>query len=103
MIFSKLNASTTGILIALSITTPVLANDLTEIVVTAKNDQSLSDVLSTSHIFTLNDIEAVQAEDLTDLLDQLTGVSVRDSGGRGSATSVSVSYTHLTLPTICSV
>lgn len=85
---SKLKASAVGTLFAFSTINPLLANDLTEIVVTAKNDQTLADVLSTSHVFTLDEIEAVQAEDLTDLLDRLTGVSVRDSGGRGSATSV---------------
>lgn len=73
---------------AVSAASPLLANNLDEIVVTAKNDQTLANVLSTSHVFTLADIESAQAEDLTDLLDQLSGLSVRDSGGRGSATSV---------------
>ena len=88
ILFPKVTATAAATMLAISASTPLLANDLDEIVVTAKNNQSLADVLSTSYIFTLDDIEAVQAEDLTDLLDQLTGVSVRDSGGRGSATSV---------------
>ncbi len=88
--FSKLKLSTACLLATMSVVTPLYANDLDEIVVTAKNDQTLADVLSTSHIFDIADIEAVQAEDITDLLDQIPGVSARDSGGRGSATSVFV-------------
>ena len=62
--------------------------DLDEVVVTAKTRQSLADVLVTSTIFNQSDIIAAQATDLPDLLDQITGVSVNDSGGRGSTTSV---------------
>jgi vitamin B12 transporter len=59
---------------------------ISEIVVTAKGQQELIDVLPTSHILTAADIEASQAQDIPDLLDQISGLSVRDSGGRGSAT-----------------
>ena len=58
-----------------------------EIVVTAKSDQTLSDVLATSHVFDLAAIEAAQADDIPALLDTLVGISSRDSGGRGSATT----------------
>lgn len=66
-------------------------NNITdEIVVTAKGNQTLADVLPTSDIFGLDDIQASQANDLPELLDQLTGVSVNDSGGRGSVTGTFV-------------
>ena len=61
-----------------------------EIVVTAKNNQSIEDVLQTAHVFTLEDIVAAQAKSIPDLIDQVAGISARDSGGRGSATSVFV-------------
>ncbi len=61
-----------------------------EIVVTAKNNQSIEDVLQTVHVFTLADIESAQAKSIPALIDQVAGVSFRDSGGRGSATSVFV-------------
>lgn len=57
-----------------------------EIVVTAKGDQHYDHLLHAAHVFTQADIDAAQADDLTDLLDQLDGISVRDSGGRGSQT-----------------
>jgi len=61
---------------------------LTEIVVTAKGNQELASVLPTSHILNSADIAASQAKDIPALLDQISGISVRDSGGRGSSTSV---------------
>jgi vitamin B12 transporter len=78
-----------GIALALA-TNSVLAESIPEIVVTTKSNQELNDVLATSHILTAEDIEAAQARDIPDLLDQITGISVRDSGGLGSATSVFV-------------
>ncbi|MBT8116006.1 MAG: TonB-dependent receptor [Arenicella sp.] len=60
--------------------------DKTEIVVTAKGSQNLLDVLPTSHVLTLEDIEAAQAVDIPDLLEQLSGISVTPTGGRGSVT-----------------
>lgn len=59
-----------------------------EIVVTAKNNQALEDVLQTVHVFTLDDIEAAQAKSIPALIDEIAGISFRDSGGRGSATGV---------------
>ena len=71
----------------------IQANDsneeaMQEIVVTAKGNQTLADVLPTSHVLSAEDIEASRAKDIPALLDQISGISVRDSGGRGSATSV---------------
>jgi len=59
-----------------------------EIVVTAKNNQSIEDVLQTVHVYDLADIEAAQAKSIPALIDQIAGISFRDSGGRGSATGV---------------
>ncbi len=67
---------------------PTMAVD--EIIVTAKGGQTLADVLPTSHVLTLEDIELAQAQDLAQLLDSISGLSVRDSGGRGSVTSLFV-------------
>ena len=64
------------------------SDPLTEIVVTAKGKQELASVLPTSHILNSADIAASQAKDIPALLDQISGISVRDSGGRGSSTSV---------------
>jgi vitamin B12 transporter len=65
-----------------------LSQDIEEVVVTAKNNQTLEDVLQTIHVFDLNDIEASQAQTIPALIDQIPGISFRDSGGRGSATGV---------------
>ena len=66
--------------------TDTSTTDKVEIVVTAKGVQKLVDVLPTSHVLTLDDIEAAQAVDLPDLLDQLSGISLTPTGGRGSVT-----------------
>ena len=63
-------------------------DEVPEIVVTAKGGQNISQVLPTSHILTSADIEAAQVKDIPALIDQLTGVSVSDTGGRGSVTGV---------------
>ncbi|MFT7526499.1 MAG: vitamin B12 transporter [Arenicella sp.] len=64
--------------------------DVPEIVVTAKGNRSLAEILPTVHVITLEDIELAQVRDIPELLDSIAGVSVRDSGGRGSVTSVFV-------------
>ena len=66
------------------------ANDIEEIVITAKGNQTVEDSLFTTHVFNEFDIEAAQVEDIPALLDRLAGVSVVDSGGRGSLTNVFV-------------
>ena len=66
------------------------AQEVEEIVVTAKGNQTLDESLFTTHVFTELDIEAAQIEDVPELLDRVAGISVTDSGGRGSSTSVSV-------------
>ena len=64
--------------------------EVPEIVVTAKGNRSLAETLPTAHVITLEDIELAQVRDIPELLDSIAGVSVRDSGGRGSVTSVFV-------------
>jgi len=67
----------------------ISANDnLEEVVVTTKTQQSLAEVLATSHVLTAADIEAAQVNDVPALLDQISGISVNDTGGRGSTTSL---------------
>ena len=81
----------TSIAIAcLSSAATAFATDKDEIVVTAKNNQTIENVLQTVHIFDLADIEAAQAKDIPSLIDEIAGISFRDSGGRGSATGVFV-------------
>lgn len=65
-----------------------LSQEIEEFVVTAKNNQSIEDVLQTIHVFNLEDIEASQAPSIPALIDQIPGISFRDSGGRGSTTGV---------------
>jgi vitamin B12 transporter len=84
------NLLRTSVAIAILASATTVSAKTDEIVVTAKGNQSISNVLATSYVFTLDDIEAAQVRDITGLLDQLPGVSVRDSGGRGSQTSVFV-------------
>lgn len=67
-----------------------ISNTKEEIVVTAKNNQTLENVLQTVYVFDLAEIEAAQARDIPALIDEVAGISFRDSGGRGSATSVFV-------------
>lgn len=59
-----------------------------EIIVTAKNSQTESSFLQSADVFTISELEIAQAIDLPTLIDQIAGISFRDSGGRGSATSV---------------
>lgn len=86
----KTFTKTTIAAVCLLAITPSFANDskLEEIVVTAKGDQTEKNSLFTAHVFTADEIEAAQTADIPDFLDQITGLSVRDSGGRGSATGV---------------
>jgi len=70
---------------------PIHANEgPDEIIVTAKGNQTQKNIRHTAHVFTLEDIELAQVKDLPGLLDRVSGISVRDSGGRGSATGVFV-------------
>lgn len=59
-----------------------------QIIVTAKGNQTIEDAFQTTHIFKLADIENAQASDVPDLLNQLVGIGITDSGGRGSVTGV---------------
>jgi vitamin B12 transporter len=68
------------------LTTNTFATD--EVIVTAKSGQTLSEVLPTSHVITRDEIALSQAQDIAQLLDSISGLSVRDSGGRGSVTSL---------------
>ena len=82
--FTKINLAILG----LSLSNVATAQDIDELVVTAKGGQTLQNVLPTTHVFTQSDIDAAQVKDVPALLDSIPGVSVVDSGGRGSATSV---------------
>ena len=64
------------------------AQEIDEIIVTAKGNQTLDESLFTTHVFNETDIELAQVDDIPALLDRLTGISVVDSGGRGSLTNV---------------
>ncbi|NPU91588.1 MAG: TonB-dependent receptor [Gammaproteobacteria bacterium] len=60
-----------------------------EVVVTAsRSPQSLQDTLASTTLITREQIETSQARDVYQLLKTVPGVSVRRSGGRGSATSL---------------
>lgn len=85
-----LAAAALGILLPLSATLSSAQADqpLNEIVVTAKADQSLLNVLPTSHILGADEIDLVQAKDITSLLNHVSGINITDSGGRGSTTGV---------------
>jgi vitamin B12 transporter len=63
------------------------SNQADEVIVTAKGSQTLDNAFQTTHVFNLQDIETVQADDVPSLLNQLVGFSVTDTGGRGSVTS----------------
>jgi len=66
------------------------AEEVSEIVVTAKGGQSLQDVLPTSHVLLVEEIEAAQTENIPELLAKIAGISATSSGGRGSNTGVFV-------------
>lgn len=76
--------------ICLSASTAYANSSIDEIVVTAKGNQTINKSLFTTHIFTEQDIQAAQVEDVPALLDRVAGISVVDSGGRGSSTNVFV-------------
>jgi len=59
-----------------------------QIIVSAKGGQTVQNVLPTSHVFNIGDIESAQIKDIPALLDSIPGISVVDSGGRGSVTGV---------------
>ena len=61
-----------------------------EIVVTAKGLQSIGDIINTAHVFTEQDIIAAQVKSVPALLERIGGISISDSGGRGSTTGVFV-------------
>ena len=75
---------------ALQVNLAIANDDITEIVVSAKNNQNIDQLISSAAVFDLAAIEATQADDIPALLDSVAGVSFRDSGGRGTATSVFV-------------
>jgi len=66
------------------------AQEIDEIVVTAKGNQTVDESLFTTHVFTELDIESAQVKDIPALLQRLSGINATESGGRGSATSVFV-------------
>ena len=63
--------------------------DLPNMVVTAtRTDQSIDRLSVASTVFTRQDIERLQVQNVPDLLKQATGVDVSESGGAGKASSV---------------
>jgi len=60
----------------------------TEIVITAKGQQTLSEVSSTSHIITQKDIEESQSSDIVALLDSVSGISIARNGSRGTTSGI---------------
>jgi len=59
----------------------------TEIVITAKGQQSLNDVAATSHVITQKDIKESQSSDIVALLDSVSGISITRNGSRGTVSS----------------
>lgn len=84
------NIVRTSISLACAACFSATAAETEELLVTAKNNQAIEDVLQTTHVFNLADIEAAQAKDIPALIDEIAGINFRDSGGRGSATGVFV-------------
>ncbi len=66
------------------------ADNLDEVIVTAKGEQTLADLINTAHIFNEQDIVAAQVKSIPELLSTIGGIDISDSGGRGSATGVFV-------------
>jgi len=75
---------------SIMIANTAIAQEPTEIVITAKGQQTLADVAATAHVITAAEIEASQAQDVTDVLNNVSGISVRNSGTRGSASGIFV-------------
>ncbi len=69
---------------------------LEEMIVTGtRTPVPLSDLLATGHVLDQSAIARAQATDLPSLLGQVSGVDFRDSGGRGSLSSVFVRGTSM--------
>lgn len=63
--------------------------DQEHVLVTAtRTEQPFSDTISASAILDRADIERIQPRDLTQLLGRISGVDMRDSGGRGSTSGI---------------
>jgi len=78
-------------LVTASFSTSVLADQaVPEIVITAKNEQSIDQLISSAAVFDLDMIESSQVDDVPALIDVVAGISFRDSGGRGTQTGVFV-------------
>lgn len=77
-------------LACMTVVSSAAASDVPEIIVTAKNQQTIDNVLQTAHVFDLESIEASQVKDIPALIDRVAGISLNNSGGRGTTTSVFV-------------
>lgn len=80
----------TTITLALSTLLPFsvqATNKPLELVITAKGEQTLADVAATSHVITAEQIEKSHAQDLTELINAISGISIARNGGRGSVSS----------------
>ncbi|MEE8057867.1 MAG: TonB-dependent receptor [Pseudomonadales bacterium] len=66
-------------------------NKAEEIIVTAtRTEQTYAETLASVTVFTREDIERFQAKSLAELLTKAPGISMNRTGGRGSATSLSM-------------
>lgn len=83
--------------ISLVISLPLLAKpSIEETLVTAtRNEQLLSETLSTAHVVELDDIEKMQPPNFATLLDRVSGVGFQDSGGQGSVSGLFIRGTNL--------
>ena len=90
--------------------------EINPVVISASRvEQPLSQALTSVSVITRQDIDKSQAPSLAELLQGEAGFEFGRNGGPGTTTSfflrgqnsinvvITVSYTHLTLPTICSV
>ena len=90
-----------GLLAALTLTSPVRAEAVDEIVVSATGIPTpILQIGSSVEVITTEDLDRQQITYLQDAL-KLRGINVPQSGGVGTLSNVflPVSYTHLTLPT----
>ena len=92
-------------------TTKIVAQDFVLDQITVSANRVFTPVNETGAIVNVIDEEIIQnkkATFLTQILSTTPGISVSQNGPVGSTTEIkirgyAVSYTHLTLPTICSV
>lgn len=74
---------------AIALADDVADKDQEHVLVTAtRTKQTFSDTISAAAIIDRSDIQRIQPRDLTELLGRVSGVDMRDSGGRGSVSGI---------------